>query len=142
MFQVSPATQKSVFPGLLRKSPGQKSAPTTADVTNAQSTGFNAIPGQTCGVPASESRIVGGQEASDAEQFPWQARFQSCTDGYGCGLCGASIISNRWLISAAHCTIDDNGFAPTYANPATSSVRVGQIQNSQSSPSLVRGTRC
>ncbi|XP_072262910.1 transmembrane protease serine 11D-like [Pyxicephalus adspersus] len=53
-----------------------------------------------CGVggPTASSRIVGGVPASSGS-WPWQAsmRFN------GKHKCGASLISNTWLISAAHC---------------------------------------
>merc|ERR1711881_79548 len=50
-------------------------------------------------VVARSSNIVNGDNAS-AGEFPWQASFQ--TRG-GWHFCGASIISDRWLVTAAHC---------------------------------------
>merc|ERR1711935_647675 len=43
--------------------------------------------------------IVGGKEAEYAGKFPWQASIQM----FGSHICGAAIISNRWLVTAAHC---------------------------------------
>jgi len=62
-------------------------------------------PGVTCGIHSDgtdEMRIVGGENAKSG-QFRWQAYYSPCTYE-GCSICGATVISNRWLVSAAHCT--------------------------------------
>ncbi len=51
-----------------------------------------------CGVPALNTRIVGGAVAPEGS-WPWQASVHI----FGSHSCGGSLINNRWVLSAAHC---------------------------------------
>ena len=49
-----------------------------------------------------QADIVGGEDC-DISEYPWQAALSAC--GYACG---ASIINEYWVITAAHC-VEDGG---------------------------------
>lgn len=51
-----------------------------------------------CGSPAVANRIVGGTDAAEG-MWPWQVSLRY----NGRAICGGSLISNQWVISAAHC---------------------------------------
>lgn len=50
----------------------------------------------------SKPRIVGGSEARE-HSHPWQASLQMKTSSGFSHICGASVISSNWLVTAAHC---------------------------------------
>jgi uncharacterized repeat protein (TIGR01451 family) len=64
------------------------------------------------GEPAPQ--IVGGQNA-DVGEWPWQV---AVTDNLGNPFCGGSILSDRWVLTAAHCVVSSGVVS------ATSTVRV------------------
>ncbi|XP_055693444.1 chymotrypsin-2-like [Lutzomyia longipalpis] len=63
-----------------------------------------------------EGFIVGGQNAV-AGQFPHMASLRSTANSH---FCGGFIINNRWVVSAAHCTIN--------RTPANTWIVVGGLQ--------------
>jgi len=62
--------------------------------------------GEACSKPIYKKwelpNIVGGVD-STIEQYPWQVQLEMCAVN-GCYMCGGSIISRRWVVTASHCT--------------------------------------
>ncbi|KAF0289471.1 Trypsin-7 [Amphibalanus amphitrite] len=58
---------------------------------------------QCCGVANRASRIVGGVQ-TEVNEYPWQAGLVST--GGSRTWCGGTVINNRYVLTAAHCTAD------------------------------------
>ena len=85
-------------------------APVPVTLAPGPATGTNSSDCQ-CGLAKRTTRIVGGVE-TEVNEYPWQAQLS-----VGGGLCGGSLISSEWVLTAAHCT---QGEA---SNPANVRVR-------------------
>ncbi|MBN3307043.1 ST14 protein, partial [Amia calva] len=86
-----------------------------------------------CGTrPYKTSRIVGGQEAEVGE-WPWQVSLHIKGSGH---VCGASVISNRWLVTAAHCVQDDSKVR--YSQPSVWEVYLGLHTQNQPDKNTVK----
>merc|ERR1719500_2758725 len=59
----------------------------------------------TCGVAKRSTRIVGGQEV-EVNEWPWQAGM--VWSGSSSVFCGATVISNEWILTASHCVDGTN----------------------------------
>ncbi|XP_019904178.3 suppression of tumorigenicity 14b isoform X2 [Esox lucius] len=81
--------------------------------------------------PYRHSRIVGGQDSSEGE-WPWQVSLHV----QGSHVCGASIISDRWLVTAAHC-VQDN-VEVKYSQPQQWEAYLGLLVQSQSNKWTVK----
>lgn len=69
-------------------------------------------------------RIIGGDNASQNE-WPWMAELDiSFTATNQFGLCGGVLLTPRWVMTAAHCLIDDNG---NFVNASDITVRLESV---------------
>ncbi|KAM4026343.1 serine protease 27-like [Anomaloglossus baeobatrachus] len=95
----------------------------TSPVISDTSTTAAAQPA--CGSPVINNRIVGGTTATEGA-WPWQIslRYQ------GSHICGGSLISNLWVLCAAHC------FGSS-TNPSDFTVVLGEYQLQITSPHQV-----
>lgn len=89
------------------------STTTTSTTTTTTAAPTTDAPPATCGVitrnegrrhqiPDSDPKIVGGANVTSNNQYPWLARIYT-TFGEGTFMCGGSLISGTWIMSAAHC---------------------------------------
>uniref|UniRef100_H3CA45 ST14 transmembrane serine protease matriptase b n=1 Tax=Tetraodon nigroviridis TaxID=99883 RepID=H3CA45_TETNG len=82
--------------------------------------------------PYRSSRIVGGQVSQEAE-WPWQVSLHIKGTGH---TCGASVLSNRWLLTAAHCV--RNPGSAMYSQPEQWEVLLGLHEQGQTSKWTVK----
>lgn len=61
------------------------------------------LPAHAQETPAAEPDIVGGSEATPGE-YPWQVYLE-----IGPYSCGGALIAPQWVLTAAHCVLDDYG---------------------------------
>merc|ERR550532_3147263 len=67
-----------------------------------------------CGIKGGANRIVGGIEAK-VNEFPWIASLILIIDGSETdSMCGGTLISAEWIVTAAHCLYKDNDFKTLY----------------------------
>ncbi|KAK0145982.1 Chymotrypsin-like elastase family member 2A [Merluccius polli] len=86
--------------------------PTVFTRVSAYMDWINAVTAHGCGrpsVPPEVSRVVAGEEAAP-HSWPWQVSLQSDSSGRWSHVCGGSLISSRWVLTAAHCINDRYGY--------------------------------
>ncbi|KAM6446708.1 suppressor of tumorigenicity 14 protein homolog isoform 2-T2 [Liasis olivaceus] len=82
-------------------------------------------------------RIVGGEDARPGK-WPWQASLQLGTSGH---ICGASVISNRWLVSAAHCFQDSESTRYSIASSWTAYMGIKIINKHSNNQAVMRSIK-
>jgi len=86
-------------------------------------------------VQANSFDIVNGTEAT-ASAYPWVVTLSIAAAGGGSGRCGGSVISETWVLSAAHC-FD----ASAIAQPSGVTVTVGRQKISDSNGQVITAKR-
>ncbi|XP_054830404.1 suppressor of tumorigenicity 14 protein-like [Eublepharis macularius] len=84
-----------------------------------------------------KTRIVGGEDARSGK-WPWQASLQLGTYGH---ICGASIISNTWLVSAAHCFLDSDSVRYSIASGWTAYMGIRIINKNSNNQIAMRSIK-
>ncbi|XP_042229941.1 trypsin-like, partial [Homarus americanus] len=92
------------------------------------------VVGTECGQVNRQTRIVGGQP-TEIHEYPWQVALVSSSGSTP--FCGASIISNQWILTAAHCAavmttsnmvvIGEHKYTSTSETSATERLSIAQI---------------
>ncbi|XP_042212837.1 venom serine protease-like [Homarus americanus] len=87
-----------------------------------------------CGQVNRQTRIVGGQP-TEIHEYPWQVALVSSSGSTP--FCGASIISNQWILTAAHCAavmttsnmvvIGEHKYTSTSETSATERLSIAQV---------------
>ncbi|XP_070622001.1 suppressor of tumorigenicity 14 protein [Erythrolamprus reginae] len=88
----------------------------------------------TCGLRVynKKSRIVGGMN-SDLGEWPWQVSLHARNEGH---VCGATLVSNKWLVTAAHCFVEKNYIR--YGDPTLWTAYMGLLDQEKRSNSHVQ----
>uniref|UniRef100_A0A668USH9 Suppression of tumorigenicity 14b n=1 Tax=Oreochromis aureus TaxID=47969 RepID=A0A668USH9_OREAU len=84
----------------------------------------------------SSTRIVGGQGANVGE-WPWQVSLHFKGLGH---MCGASVLSDRWLLTAAHCVRDTAVYKLSQADKWEAFLGL-QVQNQTNEWTVKRGVK-
>ena len=84
-----------------------------------------------CGVQSPKTKIFNGREAFSG-QFPWMVHLSiNYTDGDENGRCGGSLVSDQWILTAAHC------FEELYSTIDSIEIQIGRSNLSNSNENFL-----
>lgn len=87
----------------------------------------------TCGLPGHQKRIVHGEDSKTCT-WKWQVSLRALVNGTAEHYCGGTLVSDKWVLTAAHCTAFLND-----CKMATMQVVAGG--HHQDSKNVVRGVK-
>jgi secreted trypsin-like serine protease len=78
----------------------------------------------------SQKPIMGGRDATEG-LYPWMAglAYSEETDIYWAHFCGASLIDEYWVLTAAHCLMNEYGTGPAFSNEIDVFFNVYDLKN-------------
>jgi secreted trypsin-like serine protease len=64
---------------------------------------FFSLKTPVCGLAKEDHRIIGGEYVPNPQQYPWSVSLEMKTEAMEVFHCSASLLSDQWILTAAHC---------------------------------------
>lgn len=85
---------------------GKRKGPSALKNQSTESEMIDGYNTKTCGMSDPDEEKGGFVNAAREGQFPWLVSFQVLNNNVSSHFCMGSFISDRWILSAAHCFAD------------------------------------